>query len=164
MLQTELQTEWLCNSAGENSPPSITAVSLNTGRKLWEKCSAFVQSRGPCITVLTRQGGVSLLVLVCGQWRDKLSILSVTAAASPSGITGGRLAGGRTQASSPLLHQAQVLVCRTAGHWESDCNLLPLLMWSEREAEHQVIYSVRKINGCHDIVLQMAKVSLWVPV
>ena len=51
---------WLCNSAGENSPPTIAADCLNTGRKPHELWGEHAVQRALHHSVLTLQGGISV--------------------------------------------------------------------------------------------------------
>ena len=107
-------------------------------------CEGEMRHRGPCITV-TLQGGTSMCVLVRGQCRDKLSILSVTVV-GPSGIMGGRAraAGRRTSSLSGITRRRE---WRTAGHWDTNCNLLPALIWSMKEKQSIKWYTVLE-NQC----------------
>lgn len=81
-------------------------------------------------------------LLVRGQCHDKLSILSVTVAGSPSGTVRG---GGRRPRPCPLSHKkVSVGQCVTES---TNCNLLSLTTSHpkyERKEQNLLIYSVRK--------------------
>lgn len=134
------------NSAGENSSPAVTANCLITSRKpptveLESKGLTLVSGCGPCLTVLTLQGSISSRVLVCGQCHDKLSILSVTVAGSPSGTTGsGERRGVHRPGPSPSSH-SDVSVGQQVTE-SSNCNLWPLLIWGMKEKHRIKWYTV----------------------
>lgn len=91
---------------------------------------------------------VSRCVFFCGQCRDRLSILSVTVAGSPSGTARGGVGGlGGREAPVPVLHHTRVAVWVQDGAFteNTDCDLSPLLLPSrDAKEQHVVMYTVRK--------------------
>lgn len=112
----------------------------------------------PRITMLTPQDGVPGRVSSCGQCHDKLSILSVTVAGSPSGMTGRGGVGVMWTQASPSSHTDVSVGQRVTE--SANCNLSSPQVRKRSAAENDL--QCWKINACHGTVLWMVKVSFGV--